>query len=85
MSIDHTTTSIFPPVHKASDEGLVAIGGDLSTRTLIDAYSHGIFPWFNENQPIMWWSPDPRAVLFPDELHISKKYAQNDFVVVSLM
>ena len=72
MNIDNTATSIFPPVHSASDDDLIAIGGDLTSSTLIDAYSHGIFPWFNENQPIMWWSPDPRAILFPDELHISK-------------
>ena len=72
MNIDNTATSIFPPVHSASDDGLIAIGGDLTSSTLIDAYSHGIFPWFNENQPIMWWSPDPRAILFPDELHIGK-------------
>lgn len=72
MNINNTATSIFPPVNSASDDGLIAIGGDLTSSTLIDAYSHGIFPWFNENQPIMWWSPDPRAILFPDELHISK-------------
>lgn len=64
----------FPPVELALDEpnGLLAVGGDLSPARLINAYRHGIFPWFNENQPILWWSPDPRAVLFPEHLHVSR-------------
>lgn len=64
----------FPPVEHALTEpnGLLAIGGDLSPQRLIEAYSKGIFPWFNENDPILWWSPDPRMVLFPDELKISR-------------
>lgn len=63
----------FPPLDAALDEpnGLIAIGGNLSTNRLLDAYRHGIFPWFNENEPIMWWSPNPRMVLFPDTLKIS--------------
>jgi leucyl/phenylalanyl-tRNA--protein transferase len=64
----------FPPVEKAlkSPNGLLCAGGDLSPRRLMDAYSHGIFPWFSEGDPILWWSPDPRMVLFPDELKISR-------------
>jgi leucyl/phenylalanyl-tRNA--protein transferase len=62
----------FPPVERASPEGLLAIGGDLRPERLLEAYRHGIFPWYNEDQPILWWSPDPRAVLFPDHLHISR-------------
>lgn len=52
--------------------GLLAAGGDLSADRLIQAYRHGCFPWFEEGQPILWWSPDPRTVLFPEELHISR-------------
>ncbi len=60
--------SEFPPLSQATAEGLLAVGGDLSAERLIDAYSRGIFPWYNPGQPIMWWSPDPRAVLFPEDL-----------------
>ena len=52
--------------------GLLAVGGDLSTQRLLSAYRHGIFPWFEDHQPIMWWSPDPRSVLFPSELKVSR-------------
>ncbi len=64
----------FPPVENALSEpnGLLAVGGDLSPQRLLEAYSKGIFPWFNEDDPILWWSPDPRMVLFPDELKISR-------------
>jgi len=63
----------FPPLTDALTEpnGLIAIGGDLSAARLLSAYKQGIFPWFSEGEPIMWWSPDPRMVLFPDELKIS--------------
>lgn len=61
----------FPPVMEAEDFGLLAIGGDLSAERLLLAYSLGIFPWYNQGEPILWWSPDPRCVLFPSELHIS--------------
>jgi leucyl/phenylalanyl-tRNA--protein transferase len=61
----------FPPVNRASPEGLLAVGGDLSSERLLEAYRRGIFPWYNAGQPILWWSPDPRAVLFPERLHIS--------------
>jgi len=70
--LSNRTTSMFPPVEHASPEGLLAIGGDLSSRRLLDAYRHGIFPWYSAGQPILWWSPDPRAVLYPDRLRISR-------------
>lgn len=62
----------FPPPHMAEREGLLAVGGDLSTRRLILAYEMGIFPWYSEEDPILWWSPNPRMVLYPDELHVSR-------------
>ncbi|HJX58717.1 MAG TPA: leucyl/phenylalanyl-tRNA--protein transferase [Thiobacillus sp.] len=61
----------FPPVESATPEGLLAVGGDLSSERLLAAYRHGIFPWYNPGQPILWWSPDPRAVLYPEKLKIS--------------
>jgi leucyl/phenylalanyl-tRNA--protein transferase len=63
----------FPPVEQALDnpDGLLAAGGTLATRRLVDAYRRGIFPWFNEGDPILWWSPDPRTVLRPAQIHIS--------------
>lgn len=66
----------FPDVSKASADGLLAIGGDLSTERLIHAYSHGIFPWFEAEEPLLWWSPDPRFVLFPKDLRVSKSTRQ---------
>ena len=66
----------FPPVEKSTADGLLAIGGDLSTERLLLAYRSGIFPWFNEDEPPLWWCPDPRCVLFPDELYISKSMQQ---------
>ena len=62
----------FPPTEEAEDYGLLAVGGDLSSERLLLAYSLGIFPWYNPGEPILWWSPDPRCVLFPTELHISR-------------
>ncbi len=62
----------FPPVERASPEGVVAVGGDLRPERLLEAYRHGIFPWYNQGQPILWWSPDPRTVLFPENLHVSR-------------
>ncbi len=67
---------IFPDPNLASRDGLLAIGGDLSVERLLLAYNHGIFPWFSEGEPIMWWSPNPRFVLFPDKLKISKSMQQ---------
>lgn len=62
----------FPPADWAPAEGLLAMGGDLSAERLLLAYRHGIFPWYNEGEPILWWSPDPRFVLFPHELKVAK-------------
>ena len=62
----------FPPVENSSDEGIVAIGGDLSAERLLLAYSSGIFPWFEDDEPILWWSPPMRMVLFPEEFKVSK-------------
>src|SRR5271166_1476678 len=64
---------IFPPVNLAEPEGLLALGGDLGAERLLAAYRQGIFPWYEPGGPILWWSPDPRLVLFPDELRISKR------------
>ena len=62
----------FPNVNDANEDGLLAIGGDLSEQCLLLAYRSGIFPWFSEGEPILWWSPDPRFVLYPDSVRISK-------------
>jgi len=62
----------FPTPHLASEDGLLAVGGDLSQERLLLAYRMGIFPWFSNNEPILWWSPDPRLVLYPQEIKISK-------------
>lgn len=66
----------FPPVHTALTEpnGLIAAGGDLSADRLIQAYRHGIFPWYNQGEPILWWSPNPRCVLYPDQIHLSHSF-----------
>lgn len=69
-----TNNMPFPAAGRAlsSPNGLLAAGGDLSAPRLLEAYRHGIFPWFNSGEPILWWSPDPRMVLFPDEFKISR-------------
>ena len=67
---------VFPSPQLASQEGLLAVGGDLSQERLLLAYRMGIFPWYSENEPIMWWSPDPRLVLYPAELKVSKSLAK---------
>lgn len=66
--------TLFPDVELAlrDPDGLLAVGGDLSVERLLSAYSRGIFPWFSAGQPILWWSPDPRSILFPDQLKISR-------------
>jgi leucyl/phenylalanyl-tRNA--protein transferase len=68
----------FPPLEQALEEpaGLLAAGGDLSPQRLLAAYRRGIFPWYSPGQPVLWWSPDPRAVLFPDEFHCSRSLAK---------
>lgn len=70
--IPETEQPNFPPVNLSNNDGLLAIGGKLNTDWLLRAYHNGIFPWFNENSPILWWSPDPRAVMKPSEIKISK-------------
>lgn len=64
----------FPDVAQALTEpnGLLAIGGDLSPRRLLNAYRNGVFPWYNPDEPILWWSPDPRTVFLPDQIHVSR-------------
>src|SRR5690242_3542189 len=68
----------FPPIAAALAEpnGLLAAGGDLSADRLLAAYRHGIFPWYSEGQPILWWSPDPRMVLYTHELRVSRSLAK---------
>jgi leucyl/phenylalanyl-tRNA--protein transferase len=68
----------FPPLEQALDEpsGLLAAGGDLSPARLLAAYQRGIFPWYSPGQPVLWWSPDPRAVLFPNEFRLSRSLAK---------
>ncbi len=65
-----------PSTALSSPDGLLAAGGDLSPARLLAAYSRGIFPWYEQGQPILWWSPDPRAVLYPNDLHISRSLAK---------
>ena len=69
----------FPPVERAlsSPNGLLAAGGDLSRERLLEGYRHGIFPWFSEGQPILWWSPDPRMVLWCEELKVSRSLGKS--------
>ena len=66
----------FPPEDGWRASGLLAAGGDLSPERLVYAYGRGIFPWYDEDTPILWWSPDPRCVLFPDELHVPRSLAK---------
>lgn len=67
---------VFPDVNFATPEGLLAVGGDLSVERLLLSYNSGIFPWYSYGDPILWWSPDPRMVLFPDKLKVSKSMRQ---------
>ncbi len=64
---------IFPDPHRATSQGLLAVGGDLSPARLVLAYRLGIFPWYGENEPILWWSPDPRCVLIPKNVYVSRR------------
>jgi len=76
----------FPPVEAAEEYGLLAVGGDLSPERLLLAYSLGIFPWYNPGEPVLWWSPDPRCVLFSTNLHISrslKRFMRNQTYRIS--
>ena len=67
---------VFPDVHHADQNGVLAVGGDLSIERLTLAYRNGIFPWYAEGEPIVWYSPDPRMVLYPDDLRVSKSMHQ---------
>ena len=71
-----TEELLFPDPRWATPEGLLAIGGDLSPERLLLAYRNGIFPWYGEEQPILWWSPDPRCVLFPQDIYVSRRLAR---------
>tara|TARA_B110000967_G_scaffold159250_1_gene164821 strand:+ start:156 stop:803 length:648 start_codon:yes stop_codon:yes gene_type:complete len=66
----------FPPLTEANSEGLLAVGGDLSPERVLYAYQNGIFPWYESDQPILWWAPDPRFVLYPHKLKVSKSTKQ---------
>ena len=78
MSERLPSATSFPPVESALREpnGLLAMGGDLSVERLLDAYRHGIFPWFNPGEPILWWSPDPRMVLEPQAIRVTRSLAK---------
>ncbi|MFZ5797514.1 MAG: leucyl/phenylalanyl-tRNA--protein transferase [Desulfobulbus sp.] len=77
MPVFHLSPAIaFPPPAMAEPNGLLAVGGDLSPDRLLAAYSQGIFPWYGEGDPILWWSPAPRLVLFPEEFHLSRRLAR---------
>jgi len=73
-TVQRSTLDDFPPSSDALDypNGLIAVGGELSSDRLVAAYRRGIFPWYEAPQPIMWWTPDPRSVLFPESLHVSR-------------
>jgi leucyl/phenylalanyl-tRNA--protein transferase len=74
LTLLHPDHYIFPPVEQALDDpdGLLAVGGDLAPARIVAAYRAGIFPWYSPGDPILWWSPDPRTVIFPDQLHVSR-------------
>jgi len=76
---EHDPPEAFPPVEQAlqEPEGLLAAGGDLQPARLLAAYRRGIFPWYSRGQPILWWSPDPRAVLFPTAMKVSRSLAKS--------
>lgn len=73
MPVVLTSELVFPSVYQANSDGIVAIGGDLSPERLLLAYSKGIFPWYNEGTPILWWSPDPRCILPLDAVYTSRR------------
>ena len=68
---------IFPDPSEATEDGLLAVGGDLSPQRLVAAYASGIFPWYNSDDPILWWSPDPRMIIYPEKLKVSKSLKRN--------
>ncbi len=67
-----TPETQFPSPDSASEEGLVAVGGEVTTKRVLSAYRQGIFPWYSDDQPVLWWSPEPRAILYPDAINISR-------------
>ncbi len=71
---DDTPETQFPSADSATEEGLVAVGGEISVKRVLSAYRQGIFPWYSEDQPVLWWSPEPRAILFPDSIKISRSF-----------
>lgn len=71
-----TEDLVFPPPALAEEDGLLAVGGDLSRDRILLAYSMGIFPWYSDGSPVLWWSPDPRLVLIPEELKVSRSLSQ---------
>ncbi len=71
-----TDEIVFPPPDHAEPDGLLAVGGDLRAERLLLAYRLGIFPWYSDGQPVLWWSPDPRIILEPGEFHISRRLGQ---------
>ena len=78
---------IFPPIEHANEDGVLAVGGDLSPERLLLAYKNGIFPWYNEDEPIVWWAPNPRFILYPEKLKISKSMKsllKKDFFEVTI-
>ena len=75
-ALDEYDETLFPDPAEADPDGLLAIGGGLSEKRLIHAYINGIFPWYSEGQPVLWWSPDPRCLLFPCEFHLSRSLAK---------
>ncbi len=71
-----TESLIFPPAYLAREDGLLAVGGDLSVERLLLAYGQGIFPWYTQEDPILWWAPDPRLILEPENFHLSRRLAR---------
>jgi len=76
LSTAHQPECVFPDPAEADENGLLAAGGNLEPQTLLHAYHRGIFPWYEEDGPILWWSPDPRMVLFPEDFHCSRRLAR---------
>ena len=77
MQFGQKSIEPFPPLEAANADGLLAMGGDLSPERLVLAYRSGIFPWFNPGEPILWWSPDPRCVIFPDQFKPSRSLSKS--------
>ncbi|MEM6263752.1 MAG: leucyl/phenylalanyl-tRNA--protein transferase, partial [Bacteroidota bacterium] len=76
MPVFRLTEEVLFPHPSYAEEGLLAVGGDLGPDRLLTAYANGIFPWYSPEEPIMWWSPDPRFILYPEDIKISKSMKQ---------